>query len=116
MESEAAALASSPVAEALQEDVACLQRRLLEVQIEALQAQAKKDDAEAKYWHLHSAANAHQLCEQEGMARNPRYEGQLSIGRNCDFDARRARNGDSMGRDAAQCCEVGPEWPGKQSC
>jgi hypothetical protein len=77
VESEAAALASGPAAEALQEDAACLRRRLLEAQIEALQAQAKKDDAEAKYWHLQSAVQAHQVCEQEGMARNPRYEGQL---------------------------------------
>jgi hypothetical protein len=63
-EGAAGALASAPQAEALEEEAACLQRRLLEVQIEALQAQARREDAEAKHLHLQSVAQALQLCEQ----------------------------------------------------
>jgi len=74
-ESAAGALASTPQAEALEEEAACLQRRLLEVQIEALQAQARREDAEAKHLHLQSVAQAFQLCEQQGFTRNHRYEG-----------------------------------------
>jgi hypothetical protein len=74
-EGAAGALASTPQAEALEEEVECLQRRLLEVQIEASQAQARREDAEAKYLHLQSVAQAFQLCEQQGFTANPRYEG-----------------------------------------
>jgi hypothetical protein len=65
----AGALASMPPAEAL-EEAACLQRRLQEVQIEALQAQARRDDAEAKRAHLQSVAEAHRLCQEAGFEAN----------------------------------------------
>jgi hypothetical protein len=45
------------------------------VQIEALQAQARREDAEARHLHLQSVAQALQLCEQQGFTMNPRYEG-----------------------------------------
>ena len=65
-------LASGPAPS--EEDVACLQRRLLKAQIEAAQAQARRDNAESKHLHLQNVVQAYQFCERQGLPMNSRYE------------------------------------------
>jgi hypothetical protein len=115
VESEAAAgaLASAPPAEAL-EEAACLQQRLQEVQIEALQAQARREDAEAKHLHLQSLAEAHRLCQAAGFEANLRYNGVLREAINAAMLPPGRRPDESL--DAAQYLRMQGHRPREIAC